>query len=297
MRNSNEEDWRAAVLLGACIPSVRDTLADDRSIEALLEEHLSQGKMRWPDLDFDYEIYLRHVGTLLGNASIACPRKHLDSLAASDVYLAAACLAGSEDAQQALLNETRPKLGRSLRKLGASPETCDEVEQRVFEMVLLGERPQLLGYTGKGSLGGWIRTIAIRTCRRTLGLERQHAGEARDLDGLASPNEDVEIGYLKERYREQFRDAFLGAASELSERQRNILRQQHRDGLSIDALAQLYKVHRATAARWAASARLALLDGTKNRLRHAIGVDTQDFKSILRLVQSQLDVGIDTLLD
>lgn len=292
-----EQGWRTELLSCRCPPGVRDALAKDASLEPLLYQQIESGKEHWPTLDVAPEVYLSHLATVVASPSVADPRQHLSAFVAMDVFLAAACLAGNVDAQNILLNENRPILRRALRKLGASPELCDEVEQRVFEKVLVGDAPQLAGYSGRGSLAGWIRMIGVRMCRRSLGGARRLAGEDRDLDGLAHSDADVELGYLKGRYREQFRDAFLAAAGDLTERQRNILRQQHQDGVSIDALASLYSVHRATAARWAAAARMTLLEGTKKRLTLEMGVDTKDFDSILRLVQSQLDVGIDTLLE
>ena len=66
----------------------------------------------------------------------------------------------------------------------------------------------------------------------------------------------------------------------------------HIDELSIDKLGALYRVHRATAARWVASARRALVDATRDQMITRLGVDSVELDSIIRLVRSQLEISI-----
>ena len=97
---------------------------------------------------------------------------------------------------------------------------------------------------------------------------------------------------LRERYREQVRAAIAAAFAALTERQRNVLRQYYIDGLTIDQLAALYHVDRATTARWVIGARTGVLDGTRDRLRAVLGVSSDEVESILRLVRSELDLSL-----
>lgn len=64
------------------------------------------------------------------------------------------------------------------------------------------------------------------------------------------PGGDPELSHLKATFAAEFKFALTLAIDELSVRDRNLLRQSVLDGLTIDQLGKLYRVHRATAARW-----------------------------------------------
>jgi len=70
------------------------------------------------------------------------------------------------------------------------------------------------------------------------------------------------------------------------------MRPDHLDRLTIDDLARIYGVHRATAARWVAAAHEAVLDGCKRALAERLGLSTSELDSIIALVQSQLDISV-----
>jgi RNA polymerase sigma-70 factor (ECF subfamily) len=64
------------------------------------------------------------------------------------------------------------------------------------------------------------------------------------------------------------------------------------DGLTIDQLAALYHVNRATTARWVAGARLAIVKATRAQLIEHAGVPPADVDSVIRLVRSQPDLSV-----
>jgi RNA polymerase sigma-70 factor (ECF subfamily) len=128
---------------------------------------------------------------------------------------------------------------------------------------------------------------------RRLGGGREIPTEAAELaDRMRQPSVDPRLDDLRRRYRGDFAAAFRAALAALPVRERNLLRQHHMDGLTIDQLAGLYRVHRATAARWVARARTTLSGETRRRLMERLGVATQDADSIIRLVRSQLDLSL-----
>jgi len=75
-----------------------------------------------------------------------------------------------------------------------------------------------------------------------------------------------------------------------------VLRLHLLDGLNIDRIGQLHDVHRATAARWLASAREALAKDTQRILQARLQVSRSEFESLLRLVRSDLDVSLCRIL-
>jgi RNA polymerase sigma-70 factor (ECF subfamily) len=82
----------------------------------------------------------------------------------------------------------------------------------------------------------------------------------------------------------------------LSDRQRTILRQQLLDGLSIDEIGALYRIHRATAARWLEQARQQVLENTRALLLERLQVRPQELDSIIRLIRSRLEVSLRQLV-
>ena len=68
------------------------------------------------------------------------------------------------------------------------------------------------------------------------------------------------------------------------------MRHQLLDGLSATQVADLYNVHRATAKRWLASARVRLLELTREAMRERLRIDTHELDSVLRMVESRLEI-------
>jgi len=112
------------------------------------------------------------------------------------------------------------------------------------------------------------------------------------LADVVSPSEDQELQYIKQLYRTEFKSAFAEALSQLTTRERNVLRHQMLDGLTLDQIASIYNVHRATVARWNAALREKLLTFTRKNLHDRLRTDRSEFESIMRLIQSHFDVSI-----
>jgi RNA polymerase sigma-70 factor (ECF subfamily) len=74
------------------------------------------------------------------------------------------------------------------------------------------------------------------------------------------------------------------------------LRQHHVDGLTLDELAGVYRIHRATLARRLAAAREKLAAHTRRILLQRFGLGRKELDSLMVLVRSHLDVSMRTLL-
>jgi serine/threonine protein kinase len=98
--------------------------------------------------------------------------------------------------------------------------------------------------------------------------------------------------HLRQRYGAAFRAAFAEAMQAVAERDRLLLRQHFLDGLTLEQLAALHRVHRATAARWLARVREEIARETRKRLLEEGRVPQVEHDSLLRLIQSQLDISI-----
>jgi RNA polymerase sigma-70 factor (ECF subfamily) len=285
----------STILLANLSGERRDEVARIADLDALLTAQLAAGRTEWPSVAVDDALYLGHLADKIVQRA-AEPADHvIRSMPGGCLYLAAACTAGDERAIAAFRDTILPGLRPALGKLALSETTIDEALQRVLVMILVGDpvRPAIAGYSGRGSLRSWVRSIGVRTARRLAGVTEGGAHSAEDeLDQIGANVHDPELTLLRERYRDKVREALADAFTRLTKRQRNVLRQYYIDGLTIDQLATLYKVDRATTARWVIGARPHVLEGMRDRLRELLGVSSDEVESILRLVRSQLDFSL-----
>src|SRR5262249_27245406 len=89
---------------------------------------------------------------------------------------------------------------------------------------------------------------------------------------------------------EVFQLALRESVAALSSRQRLLLRQHYTFALSAEQIGAVYGVHRVTAHRWLTEAREELRAQTLEKLQARLGLE--DLQSLVRLVQSQLDVSL-----
>jgi RNA polymerase sigma-70 factor (ECF subfamily) len=266
------------------------------SDEAGLLAAVEAAGVAWPTVSLPAAALLERVRPLLA-ASGTLEGLHLD-----DLYLATAAAGGDRAALSLLDQQFLPTLDRALARIDPSPAFVDECKQLLREKLLVagagsGARPpQILEYSGRGPLQRWLRVVATRIA---LNLRRGPAHEAADQDDLVAVPAgqlDPELEHLQRHYQKEFRAAFEMAMATLSVRERNLLRQQHVDGLDLDQLAALYGVHRVTVFRWVTAARRSLGAATYQLLTRKLGVQTAEVKSLLRLVRSQLDLSIERIL-
>lgn len=263
--------------------------ATDRDVAGL---H-ARGRAAWPDLDLELATFASFVAPRLATH----PAERLDGPA---LYLVCACLAGDRRALAAFDQRYLATLAPGLTRLERTGVASEDVVQLLRIRFLLGEagRPPRIGeYTGASDLRAWLRVAAVRIA---ISLQRKHRREdpADDeaLAALADAAPGPELELMKEIYRAGFTTAFRDAVAALAPRERNLLRHQAIDRLGIDRIAALHGVHRATAARWVARAREALVAGVRRRLQAQLAVAPERLDSILRLIESQLDVSLSRLL-
>jgi RNA polymerase sigma-70 factor (ECF subfamily) len=266
-------------------------------LDEILERAWSLARREWTDIDISADRFAAHLARVSGDASDTA--EALAGLATGDLYLACAALGGDQRALATFEAHAFGEIDAAAAALRSSEVDMEEVKQIVRTQLFVadsGRSPGIAGYAGRGSLRGWVRVIATRELlrmrkrgRREIPLEEYLLNE---IEGEADP----ELDRLKQLYRTQVADALRDAIERLDLRDRLLLRYQICDGMNIDALGAIYGVHRATAARWLSKARSSLVELTKERLAILLSVDPGETDSILRLVQSQLDVSLERRL-
>jgi RNA polymerase sigma-70 factor (ECF subfamily) len=214
-----------------------------------------------------------------------------------DIYLVAACVAGDPAAVRAIDDEIIPIIDLAL--IGWDRTVVDETRQQLRAQLLVdhaGRGPLLAQYGGRGALRRWIRVVAAREAAKVRA--RDAAAIPVDDDALfdaVAPTSDPVLSAVKNDAAAAFRAAFVATLGELDRRERTVLRLHVLDGLTIDEIAPMYEVHRATVARWIASAKHTVLERTRRRLMHDLRLDATEVDSLIRLVQSRIELADDPL--
>jgi RNA polymerase sigma-70 factor, ECF subfamily len=224
----------------------------------------------------------------------------VDTLAMEDLLLAFACLEHQSAALNKLETELFPKAARSLRRLDASIAFRDEVLQQVRAQLLVGDgkAPKLASYLGRGPLVGWLRTVMLGVGLNALkqrGPKLTGDGESA-LMHLAASRDDLELKYLKSRYRKEFEEIFKANLAALDARTRNVLRLRFVDGLTLKQIARMYRVHTTTALRWLEASRETLLQQTRAGLEERLKIPRVELDSLIAALQSGLELSLRKLL-
>jgi RNA polymerase sigma-70 factor (ECF subfamily) len=263
---------------------------------AAMRDAVAAARLAWPSVELTAERFLAYLAERLPDDRD--PAAALRALHVSDLYLACACADGDAAALAAFDADCLGVVDRALPRLGLDADTVDEVKQRLRRALLVPERgpPGIVGFGGRGALRSWLRVLAVHEAWDLLRPARGQVDADARLAELASAGATPELEYLKRTYRRDFERAFRAAIQTLSARERTLLRQHFLDGVGVNELGALYRVHRATIGRWLERAREAVLSATRSHLMQSLDVPRAEIESILRLVLSQFDLNLRPLL-
>jgi len=246
----------------------------------------SNARAAWPGLTDLAEPFARRLADRLPLERV--PRAWLEKLHVDDLYLAFACERGERAAldefERTYIREIAIYLPRNQH------EVLDEVTQQVRERLFVAGR--IGSYAGHGPLGGWVRTVVLRTAfniRRAQGsLRRAEAGKANEVAAHVDP----QVEFLKDHYRPFLREALEASVAALSTERRKILCWYFLEGMTLAAIGKMLHVHESTIARQVASIRRLVLENTERSLATFLGIETSEARSIVRLAASRLNVSV-----
>jgi RNA polymerase sigma-70 factor (ECF subfamily) len=278
-------------------PELRDEL--QRELEAAVE----RARQTWPGIDVDATSFVHVlVDRLLAfepsraTAIVAALR----ALHVGDLYIARACAFGDDDAISAFERTFLVEVDDALTRMGFAVATCDEVKQVLRLRYFIGDddrKPAILDYSGRGDLRRWVRASGVREALRMMRSAKKIVNvDQTVLEVVAGSTRDLELDFLKRAYGAAFDGALRDAFDGLLPRDRNLLRYHYGKGLTVDELGTLYRVHRATAARRIQRASTELIAKMRERLAARLGIERQEVSSVLRLLQSQIEIALHGLL-
>ena len=260
------------------------------ALEAALGNALSVARAAWPELSIGEDAYLPYLAVRMEEPD------DLERLKVEDLYAACACVRKDPRAISGIEARYFGDVDAALRKMNLPNAKIDDVKQSIRRQLFVGEDgqpPRIAPSNGRGELRGWLRVTAVRGALKVIRKEKRETVASDDaIFEAGTSGADPELAYIKEVFRDKFRAAFQAALDGLDDRDKTLLRQHVVDGLSIDDLAALHQVHRATAARWLAKGKETLLERTRKTFMQHARISRGECDSILRMVQSQLDQTI-----
>lgn len=283
--------------LGALDASVRSRFAHTAEIATRLAEFRATACAAYPDIAVDPLTFASELARRMG--TLASPEL-LERLRVDHVHLAIACAAGDERAIKRFEDDFLDEVDASAYRLQASRDQADEVRSHLRRILFVSEpgRPAAASeYSGRGDLRSYLRVVATRELVRVIDKGRREVAidEHSFLDKLA-PATDPVLGYVRERYRADVDAAIRAALAGLAAESRALLRYSVVDGWTIDRIGALYGIHRATAARRVAAARDELGEAIRGELAARLAISVDEVDSVVRLVQSRVDVSLERLL-
>ena len=262
---------------------------------ALARARANQARETLGDLGVEVEAFAQALAQRA--LSDENPAAALDRLFADDLYLAFACGRGSRAAIERFERDHGGEVDRAFRRMNAGTLQLSDVRQQVLEKLFVGDRPKILDYSGQGPLRVWLRVAALRLLTNLVTrAPRETPLEDELLAAEPLATADPELEHMRRLYRAEFKEAFAGAVQALGVDDRILLHQRFASRLSMEELAAAHDVHVNTVGRWLQRARAALEGAVRADLQRRLRVSDDQLQSILRLVQSQLDVTLGRLL-
>jgi RNA polymerase sigma-70 factor (ECF subfamily) len=282
--------------LAAAAPEAARALGEPEDVERRFTELAREAAAAWPGVTVPRDALADAVAAKLTGDDPPAFGPDL----VHEVHLALGCGAGDAAAIKAFDRRYLDVVPQALAHMRLPAATVDAVRAAVQEKLLVREGdgpPRILEYAGRGKLRGLVQVSAVRAALSMVRAGgRERAVSDSDLGALPSPEVDPELRLMKERYRAAFAEAFAEAVRALAPRDRNLLRMHFLGGVTLDQLAAMYGVHRATVVRWLAAVRKGLLVDTRKNMRSRLDAAPGELDSILRLIESRLDVSVQRLL-
>ncbi|HKO52225.1 MAG TPA: sigma-70 family RNA polymerase sigma factor [Polyangiaceae bacterium] len=233
-----------------------------------------------------------------GSGSDSADPVLLDDEALREEFLRLACLDGAPGAIQTFELDYLVPLHAVLERRCGDATLADETLQQLRHKLLLGEAPRLSSYQSTGHLRAWLQVVALRVCQD---LARQRGVRwAREVPfevpsmmrQLQSPGAELDSQLIKNEVDEMFALALREVVQTLPEGERHALRMHLLAGWNVSQIGEALKIHRATAARWIASAKERLNDNVRLLLRERLDLSEVELERLFSLMNTHLDLRL-----
>ncbi len=263
-------------------------------VQVMWAAALARARETWPQLTVSTETMVTAMARAVRDSEK--PLAALGELEVADLLLAQACASGSAEAIAAFTTTCGPAIAGSLRTMGLADDVIADVTQEVTTKLFVGSPPKIATYSGRALLRSWARTIATRAAVDRMRKSQPESAPDEMLYALPDAGGGPELDHFRARYASEFKEAFEAALASLEVRERNLLRHHFIDTLPFEDIGALYGVHKTTAFRWVETARDKLSKRTRNHFQERVQLPPPDVESVLRMLQSQIDLSLSRVL-
>ncbi len=251
------------------------------------------------------------------NASVKEVKEFVDALNADNLCLIIACERGNEKAWEDLVKNYDATVKSAARKISNNAEDAEDLASSIWaELYGLKHdkdgklKTKLSYYSGRGSLGGWLRAIvsqlAIDGFRKTSKFvqveetrefERLANDSAESADNkkivhtAANPEED----FSRKQTQRDVSDALKKTISALEAEDRLILKLYYFDDLKLKDIGNTLGFHEATASRKVARLQTEIRKSIEKILTDEHGWTKDEVKRYLTDAASKLDIGLEKM--
>jgi RNA polymerase sigma-70 factor (ECF subfamily) len=176
------------------------------------------------------------------------------------------------------------RVDRIAARLGAPPPLAEEVKQQLRCRLLVSDDgpPGITAYRGDGPLDAWLAIAASRLLWRKLRARNKPVDDLAALEEVMAP-EDPELECCRHDAAAEVAEVFRAAVQDLELEERQLLSAHALEGRSIDDLAEVTGLHRATVARRLQRIRSRLRDRTRQGLSSRLALSGTEIDSLIRL--------------
>jgi RNA polymerase sigma-70 factor (ECF subfamily) len=257
-----------------------------------IQRAAAAARARWPELPLDDEDFARHLHAAGVPDAVIGER-------GEELFLAAACAAGEPPALRVLEREYLANVGAYVgTRFKLTDAFVDELRQALRLRLIFDRPPRIASYNGTGSLRAFIRVVSVRLALDLIEA-RQRQPALMDPEMIArrfSSSPAVESLLTRGQHGPRFQAAVDEAVLALSPREKAVLRFHFVDGLNIEAIGRIYRVHRATVARWLVDIRGRIFRSVEERMAIEVDMSPSEFRSLVALMQEELKLSFSRVL-
>lgn len=247
------------------------------------------------------------------NASNDETKEFIDSLNADDLCLIAACERGDESAWEDLVKNFDATVKSAARSISKNSDDAEDLANSIWAE-LHGLRKDESGnlrrkisyYSGKGSLGGWLRAVvnqlAIDEFRKQSKFVQIE--ENREFENLANENEDglvipthetPEQIFSEKQSRKDVAESLKDAIATLEAEDKLLIKLYYFDNLNLKTIGATLGFHEATASRKLVRVQNDLRKSTEQILLTKFGWKETEVKNHLAETAEKLGFSVEKL--
>jgi RNA polymerase sigma-70 factor, ECF subfamily len=283
----------ATFLSGLSEPQRSEAPPESRLSE-FLERALAAPEAAWKLMPPLRAQYLSHLARVAGEwPSLAA---FVDHAPVEDLHLAFACACGLPAAMAMFERRHFFLVDVALRNQALAGAGAQDLQQELRTRLFVassGRNARVLEFAGRSSLRSWVRAVIFRHVLNAVQRSPKdvpvRSGEASAIDSGAV-HRNPESDYLRERYQGDFQATFSRVLVTRSAEEKRLLRERFENRRSLQEIADLLGVDRATVVRRLARALKGILATVRDELRRNLSLSPSELSSALRQMRSEFDV-------